>query len=73
MKRLPLHKSPGLDGLPVEFYRSVWETIKYDFYDLVTEISKDNELTFSQKRGAIRIVLRNKIDIILQINNFTQH
>ena len=47
MKELPLHKSPGLDGLPVEFYRSVWETMKHDFYDLVTEISKDKELTFS--------------------------
>ena len=41
MKELPLHKSPGLDGLPVEFYRSMWKTMKHDFYDLVTEISKD--------------------------------
>ena len=36
VKELPLHKSPGLDGLPVEFYRSMWETIKHDFYNLVT-------------------------------------
>ena len=49
MKELPLHESPGLDGLPVEFYQSMWETIKHDFYDLVTEISKDKELAFSQK------------------------
>ena len=33
MKELPLHKSP------VEFYRSMWETMKHDLYDLVTEIS----------------------------------
>ena len=49
MKELPLHKSPGSDGLPVEFYRSMWETMKHDFYDFVTEISKDKDLTFSQK------------------------
>ena len=35
-------------------------TIKHDFYDLVTEISKDKELTFSQKRGAIRIVFKKQ-------------
>ena len=45
MKELLLHKSLGLDGLPVEFYRSMWETIIHDFYNLVTEISKDKELT----------------------------
>ena len=49
-----------MDGLPIEFYRSMWETIKHDFYDLVTEISKYKELTFSQKRGAIRIVFKKQ-------------
>ena len=60
LKELPLHKSPGLDGLPAEFYRSMWETIKLDFHELITEISKDKELTFSQKRGAIRIVFKKQ-------------
>ena len=59
MKGLPLHKGPGLDGIPAEFYRSMWETIKHDFYDLFTEISKDKELT-SQKRGAIGIVFKKQ-------------
>ena len=63
VKELPLHKSPGLDGLPVEFYRSVWETIKLDFHELVTEISKDKELTFSQKRERSELFLRNRTDI----------
>ena len=59
-KELPLHKSPGLDGLPVEFYRSMWETIKLNFNELVTEISKGKEVTFSLKRGAIRIVFKKQ-------------
>ena len=50
LRELPLHKSPGLDGLPAEFYRSMWETIKMDFHELITEISKDKELTYSQKQ-----------------------
>ena len=42
VEEIPLHKSPGLDGLPVpvEFYVSKWETLKLDFYELVNEISK---------------------------------
>ena len=51
MKELPLHKSPGLDGLPVEIYRSMWETIKHDFYDLVIEISKDIRNLLFLKKG----------------------
>ena len=42
MKGLPLHKNPGLDGLSVEFYRTMWNTIEHDFYQLVNEISNDN-------------------------------
>ena len=38
----------------------MWETIKHDFYDLVTEISKNKKLTFSQKGGAIRIVFKKE-------------
>ena len=60
MKELPLYKSPGLDGLPAEFCRSMWDTIKLYFHELITEISKDKELTFSQKRGAIRIVFKKQ-------------
>ena len=60
MKGLSLHKSPGLDGLPVEFYRTMWNTIKHDFHQLVNEISNDNELSFSQKRGVIRIIFKTQ-------------
>ena len=63
MKELPLHKSPGLDGLPAEFYRSMWETIKLDFHELITEISKDKELTFSQKEERSELFLRKRTDI----------
>ena len=57
MKELPIHKSPGLDGLLVEFCRSMWETIKLDFHEIVTEISKDN---FSKNRGVIEIVFKKQ-------------
>lgn len=28
------NKSPGQDGLPVEFYKYFWEEIKHTYYDL---------------------------------------
>ena len=31
MHQLPFGKTPGLDGLPVEFYRTFWPKIKLDF------------------------------------------
>ena len=30
MQQLPLGKTPGLYGLPVEFYRTFWPIIKLD-------------------------------------------
>ena len=33
MKKLPIGRSPGLDGLPVEFYRKMWPNIKLDFLE----------------------------------------
>ena len=38
MKKLPIGKSPGLDGLPVEFYRKMWPNIKLDFLEMVKEV-----------------------------------
>ena len=38
----------------------MWDIIKHDFYQLTNEISDDNELSFSQKRGVIRIVFKKQ-------------
>ena len=28
-------KSPGIDGIPFEFYKTFWDTIKYEFYQII--------------------------------------
>ena len=38
-------------------------TIKLDFHELITEISKGKELTFSQKEERSELFLRNRTDI----------
>ena len=38
MNHLPIGKSPGLDGLPVEFYRKQWPIIKLYIFEMVQEV-----------------------------------
>ena len=33
MKHLSAGKTPGLDGLPVEFYKKMWPVVKSDFLE----------------------------------------
>ena len=47
MKKLPIGRSPGLDGLPVEFYRKMWPNIKLDFLEMVKEVRNTKNLSDS--------------------------
>ena len=60
MDHLPLGKSPGLDGLPVEFYRKLWPIIKLDFFEMVQEVQNLGVLSDSQRKGAIRLVFKKE-------------
>ena len=49
MQQLPLGKTPGLDGLPVEFYRTFWPIIKLVFLKMTgEEVHRLNLLSDSQ-------------------------
>ena len=50
LNHLPLGKSPGLDGLPVEFYRKLWPIIKLDFFEMVQEVQNLGVLSDSQRK-----------------------
>ena len=60
MDHLPLGKSPGLEGLPVEFYRKLWPIIKLDFVEMVQEVQNLGVLSDSQRKGAIRLVFKKE-------------
>ena len=63
MKKLPVGKSPGLDGLPVEFYCKMWPNIKLDFLEMVKEVRNTKNLSDSQKKGVIRPFSRQRTDL----------
>ena len=57
---LPLGKSAGLDGLPVEFYRKLWPIIKLDFFKMVQEVQNLGVVSNSQRKDAIRLVFKKE-------------
>ena len=49
-------KSPGLDGLPIEFYKVFWSNIK-DYFIKAMQFSYENgALSFTQKQGLISLI-----------------
>ena len=52
------NKSPGLDGLPSEFYKCMWDSIKTLFYNALKEIYDRNEMSFSQRLSVISLLYK---------------
>ena len=52
-------KSPGKDGLPYEFYKTFWNTIGNDFYELTNAIFDSGRLTESQKVALISLLAKD--------------
>ena len=60
MKKLLIGRSPGVDGLPVEFYRKMWPNIELDFLEMVKEVRNTKNLSDSQKKGVIRLIFKKE-------------
>ena len=48
------NKSPGIDGIPYEFYKTFWETIKNEIYQIIQGILTYN-LSYTQKTAVITL------------------
>ena len=71
MKQLPSGKSPGTDGLPVEFYQTMWHLIRFDFLEMVNEVYQNKILSNSQRKGIIRLIFKktDRTDLRYYKNN----
>ena len=59
VKSFKLGKSPGEDGLTVEWYQKFWYLIRTDFSELVFEILESGKLPNSQYRGVISLLYKS--------------
>ena len=51
-------KSPGIDGLPCEFYKTFWQLIGDDFTEVVNQCFEESSLTSSQRFGLITCLFK---------------
>ena len=53
---LKASKSPGLDGLTNEFYKTFLNDLKMLFYDMLKQIFENKEMSFSQRLAVMSLI-----------------
>ena len=56
VKQLKNNKSPGIDGLPAEFYKIFWKDIKYILFESFNFSIYSGKLSISQRQGVISLL-----------------
>lgn len=62
-------KCPGIDGLPVEFYRTFWPQLKQVLIDLYRKIFADKKFHLSARQSVITLLGKPNRDLSL-LNNW---
>lgn len=60
LSKMSLNKSPGNDGLTVEFYKFFWPIISQDLLDVINEIAVNGTLPLSMTQALITLIYKNK-------------
>jgi hypothetical protein len=53
------NKAPGIDGIPVEFYRELWLHIKGFLLNVYNEIFEKGQLTKSQRMSVLSLIFKD--------------
>ena len=56
IKEMSNSKTPGQDGIPVDFYKVFWSKIKDIFYDMVLENFEQEELHPTARKGILNLI-----------------
>jgi hypothetical protein len=71
-KKCDRNKSPGLDGLPYEFYQVTWDIIGHDFVKVLQCQLDRIRLTESDKHGATRLTCKvDGIPAVYELRHIT--
>ena len=63
MKKMARDKAPGPDGLPVEVYAAMWDTIKTVFYDYIIEAYESEKMNESAMQGVLNLIPKANKDV----------
>lgn len=69
LKQMKNDKSPGIDGLSVEFYKTFWQEIKHLLFDAYLDCINNNQLSPTMKTGLITLLPKPNKDL-LQLDNW---
>ena len=56
IKKMKNNKTPGQDGIPVDFYKVFWNQLKDPFYAMVQEVFIRKELHSSARQGILNLI-----------------
>ncbi len=56
MHQLHVGRSPGIDGIPVDFYQNFWDTIGQDFYEVLLDCIRSKTLPISCRRAVLSLL-----------------
>ena len=62
---MKLNKSPGLDGLSVEFYRTFWDKLKHFLIKTYNKGYNENLLTYSQRSSVLALLFKKEDPLLL--------
>ena len=56
VKYMNNNKTPGEDGIPVDFYKAFWQDIKQFFFDMVQEVYEQQSLHETARKGILNLI-----------------
>ena len=56
LKTMPSGKTPGSDGLPIEFYETFWDDISDYYLNSINYGYSNGQFSVSQRRGVIKLI-----------------
>ena len=62
LKCMNADKTPGTDGLPVEFYKAFWDDISTHLLSVLNFAFESGCLSITQKRGIIKLIPKKSIE-----------
>ena len=56
------NKTPGRDGISIDFYAHFWDIIGMDMYQMISYSYQTNSLAESQKKGVLNLIPKSGKD-----------